>query len=212
MNIPCYLWPLIAGLICAILGYLLGRMTREENNTETDRNELDALKSRNTKLESELAACTKRGAKLDADLTSCRARGTQLEADLMACRNKPTVQAPVVDAAPIVAGASLGAVADTSSYDGDAARLVFGKKIKQDDLKVVEGIGPKIEELFKNAGVKTWQALSTATFEECKKVLNDGGDRFKMHNPATWPDQAKLAAEGKFAELKNWQDELDGGK
>ncbi|MEJ6796117.1 MAG: 50S ribosomal protein L21, partial [Flavobacteriales bacterium] len=28
----------------------------------------------------------------------------------------------------------------------------------------------------------------------------------------TWPAQAKMAAEGKWDELKKWQDELDGGK
>jgi hypothetical protein len=31
-------------------------------------------------------------------------------------------------------------------------------------------------------------------------------------NPGTWPKQAELAAEGKWDELKAWQEELDGGK
>ncbi len=30
--------------------------------------------------------------------------------------------------------------------------------------------------------------------------------------PGTWPEQAKMAAEGKWDELKKWQDELNGGK
>ena len=43
-------------------------------------------------------------------------------------------------------------------------------------------------------------------------VTMGAGDAFKMHNPTTWPDQAAFARDGKWAELKKWQDELDGGK
>ena len=32
-----------------------------------------------------------------------------------------------------------------------------------------------------------------------------------MMKPATWPKQAKMAADGKWDELKKWQDEMDGG-
>jgi hypothetical protein len=37
-------------------------------------------------------------------------------------------------------------------------------------------------------------------------------DRYKSHDPATWPEQAKLAAEGNWEELKKRQDELKGGR
>ena len=195
MNIPCYLWPLIAGLICAILGYLLGRLTRGDSNVTSNSGDLDALRSQN--------------AKLEADFSACRSKRTQLELDLAACKSKANASMDVSSAAPMAAAAGIVAGA---SFDGDAAKLAFGKKIKQDDLKIVEGIGPKIEELFNNAGIKTWAELADASFERCKGILADGGDRFRMHNPATWPDQSKMANEGKFAELKKWQDELDGGK
>ncbi len=97
-------------------------------------------------------------------------------------------------------------------FDASAAKAVFGKKIKQDDLKIVEGIGPKIEGLFHNFDIKTWKALSEATVEKCQEVLNSGGDRYRIHKPDTWPQQAKLAYEGKWKELLEWQDKLDGGK
>jgi len=45
-----------------------------------------------------------------------------------------------------------------------------------------------------------------------KGILADAGKRYQMHDPTTWPDQASLAAEGKWEELKTLQDELDGGK
>jgi large subunit ribosomal protein L27 len=92
------------------------------------------------------------------------------------------------------------------------AKAIMGKKITQDDLKIVEGIGPKIEELFHNEGIKTWEALAGLTFERCKEIVMTGGDRYAMHDPTTWPNQCQLAHEGKWAELKELQEKLDGGK
>jgi len=42
--------------------------------------------------------------------------------------------------------------------------------------------------------------------------LNSGGERFRLHNPGTWPKQAQYAFEGKWKELSEWQDNLKGGK
>jgi len=85
-------------------------------------------------------------------------------------------------------------------------------EVKPDDLKKVEGIGPKIAELLNNAGITTFAQLAKTDAEKIKGILSDAGSRYKMHNPTTWPKQAELAAEGKWDELKKWQDELDGGK
>ena len=65
----------------------------------------------------------------------------------------------------------------------------FGAKIVQDDLKLVEGIGPKIEELFHQAGLNTWASVASSTPERLKEILTEGGDRFLMHDPGTWPRQ-----------------------
>ena len=82
----------------------------------------------------------------------------------------------------------------------------------KDDLKKVEGIGPKIEGLLNAAGIHTWIALSASSKARLKGILEAAGDRFKMHSPDTWPAQSLMAAQGKWDELKKWQDELDGGK
>ena len=79
------------------------------------------------------------------------------------------------------------------------------------DLTVVEGIGPKINELFSNAGVKTFAQLSKQSIPQMRKVLDDGGSRFRIANPGTWGQQAALAAENKWDELKKLQDNLSGG-
>jgi len=81
-----------------------------------------------------------------------------------------------------------------------------------DDLKIVEGIGPKIEELLKSANIMTWSDLATTDTTTLKSILTKGGDRFQMHDPSSWADQAALAVDGKWKDLKEYQDLLVGGK
>src|SRR6056297_3834555 len=82
-------------------------------------------------------------------------------------------------------------------------------KAKADDLKKVEGIGPKIAETLNAAGISTFAELAKSTPEKIAEIIADVRGN---HVTDTWPKQAKLAAEGKWDELKKWQDELDGGK
>jgi len=91
------------------------------------------------------------------------------------------------------------------------ARGYFGR-IKWDDLKVVEGIGPKIEGLCHKIGIKTWQKLSETDAKVLKDMLTKAGPRYQMHDPKTWPKQAGMAAKGDWAKLKKWQDEHSGGR
>ena len=88
------------------------------------------------------------------------------------------------------------------------------KKIDQmkDDLKNVEGIGSKIEELLNSAGINTFRELAVANTLDLKNILEQAGPRFKMHNPESWSMQAGLARDGKWSELKELQDRLVGGQ
>lgn len=80
------------------------------------------------------------------------------------------------------------------------------------DLKIIEGIGPKIEQLLKAADITTWQKLAIASKEDIEAILHAAGNRYKMHDPTTWPKQAAMAADGRWDELNKWQDELKGGR
>ncbi len=86
------------------------------------------------------------------------------------------------------------------------------KAAKAEDLKIVEGIGPKIELLLHNAGIQNLNDLAKTTVEQLKKVLVDAGERYRIHDPSTWPEQARLAASGELDSLKEYQDFLAGGK
>ncbi len=83
------------------------------------------------------------------------------------------------------------------------------KESKADDLKKVEGIGPKIAETLVVAGISTFAELAKTDATKIAEIIADVRGN---HVTDTWPAQAKLAAEGKWDELKKWQDELDGGK
>jgi predicted flap endonuclease-1-like 5' DNA nuclease len=100
----------------------------------------------------------------------------------------------------------------SSQFIKEDVKKTLGKSIKENDLKVVEGIGPKIEEILNKDGIKTWRQLSKAPVSRLQKILNEAGERFLFHKPDTWPKQSLLAAEGKWEELKKLQDYLDGGK
>lgn len=96
--------------------------------------------------------------------------------------------------------------------DMKPAAEIFGKDYKVNDLKIIEGIGPKIEEQIHAAGIKSWTQLSVIPTEKLKSILEAGGEQFKLHDPETWPLQANLAAQGLWKELKELQDKLMGGK
>ena len=81
-----------------------------------------------------------------------------------------------------------------------------------DDLKRIEGIGPKIAGLFNDAGILTFKDLAKAKKTHLKEILLASGPRFRMADPTTWQEQAKLAAKGKWDELDVLQKELKGGK
>lgn len=83
---------------------------------------------------------------------------------------------------------------------------------KPDNLKRIEGIGPKIESLLKAKGILTFADLSKAKKAMLTAVLADAGSRFRMHDPSTWAQQARLAAKGDWDKLGKLQDELKGGK
>jgi len=199
-NIPCWLIPLLVGAICGILGYLLGRLLGGGSDETTKQIDVDVYKNRIAKLEADLEACK-------SSKKSTFSGGNS---------SKEVVTAPIDNkavssfAAGVVSGNSSGVTA--VAFDAAAAKAVIGKKVNQDDLTVVEGIGPKIKELFHNHDITTWAGLADCTVEKCQEILSSGGKRFEIHKPGTWPEQAKMAALGQWEKLKAWQDVLDGGK
>ena len=92
-----------------------------------------------------------------------------------------------------------------------SAKESKSKNTPKDDLKKVEGIGPKAAEALVKAGVDTFDKLSKKSVEEIHAILMEASNTLAHLDPQTWAQQARLAADGKWDELKKWQDELNGG-
>lgn len=129
-------------------------------------------------------------------------------------------EAPAPKAEPVKAAAAPVEEAPAAKEEAPKAKasksekitLPSGKKIKQDDLKVIEGVGPKIATILEEGGITTWEELANAPTEKVKELLEAAGPRYRVHDPATWSKQAQLAHEGQWEELEALQDRLDGGR
>lgn len=130
-------------------------------------------------------------------------RADFIEQELSACRKKNNSNKSVYDL-----GKSTSNETDVNSLFEQQVTI----DVKKDDLKIVEGIGPKIEKIFHEASIFTFSDLSKTEIPEIKILLEKSGSRYLMHDPTTWPKQAKLAMEGRWDELKKWQSELDKGR
>jgi predicted flap endonuclease-1-like 5' DNA nuclease len=81
-----------------------------------------------------------------------------------------------------------------------------------ENLKVIEGIGPQIEHVLKNAGITNLNLLSQSSFRTLSSILEKAGSKYQMHDPTTWPEQAALARDGMWDKLANLQEKLTGGR
>jgi large subunit ribosomal protein L27 len=128
-----------------------------------------------------------------------------VDAPVKVAKKAPVASEPVAVAAAVVAEVEAAPVAEAPA-----------KKAKKadagDDFKKIEGIGPKIAELFNNEGILTFAQLAETSTERMQEILVAAGSRYASHNPGTWAKQSAMAAAGQWDELKAWQDEMNGGK
>ena len=122
------------------------------------------------------------------------------------------VETPTAEVVETPTAPKKEAKAEAPVAEEKAAAPKKTKGPKLDDLKIIEGVGPKIETLLKEGGISTWEELAAASVDRLKEILEEAGPRYNIHDPSTWPAQSKFAAEGKFEELKEYQDVLTGGR
>lgn len=84
--------------------------------------------------------------------------------------------------------------------------------VEPDNLKRIEGIGPRIESILNGAGINTFRQLSTTPVERLREILVAAELRGSFGDPTSWPEQARLAAEGLWDELQALQNGLRGGR
>lgn len=77
-----------------------------------------------------------------------------------------------------------------------------------ENLKIIEWIGPKVEKLLKLNWINSLKDLSITGYDELKLILERAWDNFKIINPRSWPYQAELAINKEWGKLKEYQDFL----
>lgn len=156
----------------------------------------------------------------ESDLAGMAVEEATAEADLVAeygdtlpafeLSDDPIVETLTADTTDVVAPTAI----DTETPAMEEPPVIIASAIAghRDDLKIVEGIGPKIEELLFQSGIFTYQQLAETPVEDIRTILSNAGSRFAMHDPGTWSAQALLAANGEWDNLKAYQDFLNAGK
>ena len=83
--------------------------------------------------------------------------------------------------------------------------------VQPDDLKRIEGIGPKIAGILNENGITTFAQLADTDVSRLQQILEEAG-LSRIAHPQTWPEQAQLAAAGDWEKLEHLQDSLKGGR
>lgn len=106
-----------------------------------------------------------------------------------------------------------GIETETDSEPEDAEVILNAEPVSAfelDDLKKIEGIGPKVANLLNENGISTFAQLAEIPVEKLTEILEV--NKLQMMNPVSWPKQAQLAAAGDWETLEKLQDDLKGGR
>lgn len=131
----------------------------------------------------------------NSDADALRKENKRLKSELESCRKSKTM-----------------ATAAATVATGIAALPKTARPANPDDLKKIEGIGPKLERIMNGGGVWTFEQMADAKAEQLLMIIREEWPENKVHDPTTWPEQAALARDAKWDELAILQDNLKGGK
>lgn len=207
------LFIIIALLVAALLGYLIGyflakgRYMKRIRALEDEKASLEAklrkLEEEKLNLQAELRKLEEEKLKLRSDYSKLEEEKTKLLADLRR-----------VDDEMASLKLTIEKLEKETRIKAEETNLkameVPHEKIVTDDLEVVIGIGPKIARILMNRGIATWKSLSETAPDTIREyLLQDGGERFRIHNPDSWPLQARLLHEGRWDEFREMQSRLE---
>lgn len=188
LSIICFCkWWWLLWLLPFILGWLLGKAMNS------------SWKSKAENLEGELANCRSKCNRLEKDLEECRSKKKVASASTKSSSASSITATTAAAATPIAAATS--APKDTGGEKKSAAWA----KLKSNNMQIIEGIGPKMNEVLNDNGISSWSVLAGKSRDELKAILDKYGDKYKIIEPGDWPNQAKLAAEDKWEELYKYQ-------
>lgn len=215
-----------------LLGWFLHHLihcTRHKSRISELEGNLKSARTRIGDLESDLESCNSAMITVKGENASLSSKLSHAEKELaslslqaadgaeVAVQDSTTAIADSPEASPAMEEAMVSSLAadiagaGIKAFDAEKAKAVFGKRIAEDDFKIIEGIGPKTESLLKTSSIHTWNQLSSTSVPQIQNILDEAGDRFRLLNPSTWPKQAGMAADGEWLKLRAYQDYLVNG-
>ncbi len=110
--------------------------------------------------------------------------------------------------------AALNKLQEKANQLVEKQRMQTTKKVDivSTDLKVIDGVGPKIEAALNASGIHNWHQLSNTEPTVIQGILEEAKGNFRLADPESWPEQAALIATGKFKELAILQKKLKDKK
>jgi predicted flap endonuclease-1-like 5' DNA nuclease len=189
-------WSWLSFLIGLLVGWLIellidflfwrrGRRTVQGTQVELQA-QLDEQKARVRELEDQLARCQ----------ANLRARQEEQQA----------LRAQLAEAQ-----AATSSLQPQQVLQNDRAADAFLPAAEPEDLTRIEGIGPRIAEILNGVGIQKYAQLAGTPASRLGDILREAGPRFRLADPTSWPEQARLAGEGKWEQLRELQNGLSAG-
>ncbi|TRO54839.1 hypothetical protein E2P71_03610 [Candidatus Bathyarchaeota archaeon] len=98
-----------------------------------------------------------------------------------------------------------------NAKESEATSLKARIRYMQDDFSSITGIGPKVSAVLRAAGINNFTRLATANIDKLNQILEkENPSLLRLTDPATWPEQARLASEEDWEALSALQESLKG--
>ncbi|MGB3587054.1 MAG: hypothetical protein WBA23_10970 [Tunicatimonas sp.] len=184
--------------------HLAGRVKELERSVSKEKRDVIRLTEdlNNCRQES---ASTEQMSALENSLADLRQQNSQLQSELSLCLASKKEPEP--------ADSELNTDINPIMTTSDSTTVTVEAPPIPDNLKVVEGIGPKIERMLNAEGIYTFSQLASADNERLRNIMALEGHKFlAVHNPASWPKQAQLAANENWEGLESYKGQLKSGR
>ncbi|MGH1435427.1 MAG: helix-hairpin-helix domain-containing protein [Lewinella sp.] len=212
LDTGCCSWLCLWWVLWTLGAFLLGALLHHYLFCKDKQDKIDSLSVERDGLHAQLTNAEKDMASLKYQLDEANKHNTHLRGQLTKCESDKAAMAAQAAVHGDGDGTALGFAAGVAaSRDADDDGINYAGVLGTDNLQIVEGVGPKIEGLMKEGGIADWGALAGTSVERLQEILEGAGSRYRLANPKTWPQQAKLAHEGKWDELIEYQKFLDAG-
>ena len=146
---------------------------------------------------------------IDALLEEIESDIDEIEVTIYAGMTEADLDGKIYGAVVAIATRVDSSVDDSAAVPKPTTRAEAGRP---KGLEIIEGIGPKIAALLVEHGITDLATLAEAPVERLRAILDAGGRRFRLADPAKWPEQATLAASGLWDALTELQSRLKAGR